>query len=150
MDDDILAAKLATYDESVHDLIKELLEEYFKGDAENVGPAAIGLRRQRLERERDAMKAQRQKLNEGIQDIEDEIQILDGVVNDLDDEVIEHALEAASRLGDEQRIPSNLSIRENAAEVGFSPEEFIERLNEEYPTDRFGNHIHDNDDEESD
>jgi predicted DNA binding CopG/RHH family protein len=150
MDDSELEAALAQYDEPIDDLVQDLLEEFFKGDSEDIGASAIALRRRRLVREKDAMEARKQKLNKSISDIEDEIELLDGIVNDVADEVIDEYLENCKGLPEAKRIPSNDAIKKQAREAGIPRQDFIERLNEKYPREGPKLSIHETDEESED
>lgn len=141
MDESRLEAKLASFDESTHDLIKELLWEYFTAGDEEVATAAMAVRRRRLERERDALEERRSKISESIKEAEEELKILEGVADDINDRLFDHALEKVKHLPPEERDPSNAAIETQAQKVGLAPHQFIDLLNERYPVDQFGNLI---------
>jgi hypothetical protein len=148
MDDSRLEAALAQYDEPIDGLVRDLLEEYFKGDEEEIGASAIALRRRRLVREKEAMEARRKKLNKSIRDIEAEIEVLDGIVNDVANDVIDEYLQACESLPESERVPSNDAIKTQAKKAGIPQKEFIQRLNEEYPPEGPNYSIYENDEED--
>ena len=141
MDDETLSDHLEEYDEPIQELIKDLLETYFQGD-EDIPVAAVGLRRRRVKREIDALKARKKRIEESINDLESELDLLDDTVDGLDEEVFSEALEKCSDIRADNRTSENILIQEQSDRVGLEEEDFIELLNEEWPTDRLGIPVH--------
>jgi hypothetical protein len=142
--DDQLEIALNAYDESLHDLIEDLLWEYFGAEDQDAAVQALAVRRRRLREEREMLKERKEQIEENIKEIDNELQIITQVADDIPDDKIEYALEKCKTIEGDKRDPSNPAIENQADKVGLTPQLFIEKLNEKYPVDKFGNPIDDN------
>lgn len=137
-----LQSVLDDYDGDVEELVEDLLWEYFTADDEDMAVVGISVRRRRLERKLDSLKASKERIKEDINDVEAELRVLDGIMDELNEELFGPALENCASLDADRRVASNDAIQKQAEKVGLSPQRFIEKLNERFPTDRFGNSQH--------
>ncbi|GAA0276870.1 hypothetical protein [Halobacterium noricense] len=135
-----LEEELAEYDESVHDLIEELLTAYFKGEEEATRTASA-VRRRRTERELDNLRARKKEIQESISDFEDELDLLSDSVSGFDNAVVDEALDESSNIRGGYRKPTNDFIQEQADKAGLDVEKFLELLEKRYPTNWRGDPI---------
>lgn len=138
MDESTLRQAVEKYDESLHGLIRELLEEYFIGEGSDVPIDALAVRRNRIEDRIERLEQQKEDISSEIQSLEHELEIIDNLIQDIGDDYIATALEKCSTIHQRQRVPTNEAIQTQAEKVGIPPQQFIELLNEKYPTNKFG------------
>lgn len=139
MEDSDLGRAIDHYDESLHDLIGDLLEEYFLGQGSDVPTDALAVRKERLENRLEQLQTEKERVNAEIESVTDELEMLNGLIRRVGDEYIDEALANCKTIQQSRREPSNDAIQRQAEKVGLPPQRFIELLNEKYPTDRFGN-----------
>jgi len=134
-----LDAALAEYDEPIESLVEDLLEEYFTGEQADISLSAQAVRRRRLKRQIDSLKSRRLEISRTIDDLEQELEMLDRLVSgEEDEELLQDALHKCRNIPDEKREPSNEAIQKHAKRVAIPPERFVDLLDTEYPTNRFG------------
>jgi len=139
MDDTQIAEELEQYDDSIQELIENLLAEYFTADGQDVSLAAMAVRRRRLQREKESLKQRKRKILEGIRNVEEELEILDDAAHEVtQDERIQQSLDTLAGIPEEHRDPSNAAIQKHAKRCGLKPATFLELLNDEYPTNQYG------------
>ncbi|WEL18399.1 hypothetical protein SVXHr_2244 [Halorhabdus sp. SVX81] len=133
---------LEAFDESLHDLIEELLMEYFTGNKQDVSSAAMAVRKRRLKNERESLKQRLSSIQENLTEVESEMEILNDLSKELDkDDRIRHAVETLRTLSEEHRDPSNDAVQKHADRVGLTPQQLLDELEEEYPTNKLGEPI---------
>lgn len=141
MEDSELEDRIEAYEEPLHDLIEELLYAYFEGEGEDREVTALAIRRRRLEQEKEALKERKKEIRDQINEIDKELEVLSDVARDFEDNKIARALDNCKTLHSEKRDPSNDAIQTQAEKVGLPPQQFIERLNDKYPVNKFGEPI---------
>lgn len=133
---------LEAFDESLHELIEELLMEYFTGNQQELSSSAMAVRRRRLKNKKESLKQRKSTIKENISEINSEIDIINNASEELyKDEKINHAIENLKTLREGNRDPSNDAVQKQAERAGLSPQQLLDELEKEYPTDRLGEPI---------
>lgn len=135
------------YEAPMRDLIDELLTAYHLGDEDDPEVIALSHRRRRLEQRKEELLERKESIESRLQHVYAELRVLEDVAESLDDPQLDHRLWKCRSIDDEQRAPENPAIQNHADKVGLTPQQFINKLDERYPVDQFGNPLWDDEEE---
>jgi len=136
--DDETEELLDSHDGDNHsELVRELLKAYYSPGCFDTDEAAMKVREQRLEAQLDAKRSEANA-------IQSELKSLREAKDDVSaepDEKVQDALRTCATLNDEERHSNNDAVNRQAKKAGLDVDEFLDLLDQEYPTDSLGNGV---------
>lgn len=133
--DEPIDRELRSEDVNASGLINRLLDEYYSsGLAEE---AALRVKLNDLQQERQRYQSKRELANSQIQKIEDEIDLIKDELNNLDQQEVEQVetvvnlvLADKGGIDQDQLTTDNELVKHRAGKAGMTPDRFVREVNE--------------------